>query len=283
MNGTATKWIAAAAVLGLLVAGPLGCNKKSGGSGSVSVVPTGVAGTWAATVTHSVTTDCGEATHDETLTMTIVQDGDSLVITTDAGYTATGTISGNTVTLTYSVPDSGGTTTATVTLDFAALGGTALLDAFSGGGTYSWTDGSFSCSGTDEWVGTRVPEKPIGEGLTGAWNLTLTSTSTTCASNPQQTVTIPVTVVQVGDDVTISIPGLGDFDGTVFANEIEMSLFGEYQDPQFFVVASGLLSIADDGNTVSGPVDYLYNDLDEPANNCSGVVDWHMKRITSIP
>jgi hypothetical protein len=283
MYGTGTKRIAAAVALGVLLAGPLGCDKKTGGSGSVSVVPTAVEGVWAVTVTHSVTTNCGEATHDESWLMTLVQDGNSIIMTSDAGYSATGTIDGTRVTFTYSFPDGPGTTTSSVTLDFASLGGTSIMDIFSGGASYNYSDGSFACSGTDSWAGTRIPENPKGEGLTGAWNLTLTSVSTTCVIPPQETVTIPVTVVQVGDEVTISIPGLADFEGTIFDNDVDMSLFGEFDDGQFFVVAQGLLQIAEDGNSVSGPVDYSYFDLVEPSNDCTGVVTWSMERITAIP
>ena len=77
---------------------------------------------------------------DETDILTITQTGDSFTWVL-GGETATGTVSGETYSTSYSFPDSGGTTTIFV------VGTLSSSTSGSGSMTWSWTDGPYSCNG----------------------------------------------------------------------------------------------------------------------------------------
>ncbi len=279
-----TEAVLCSTILAVVVSG---CSSggSSGGSVTATVTPT-ADGNWLATVTHSVVTTCGEPPTDEVFTLLIEQDGDHFTLTADNGLTATATLDGNKITFTYSFPDGDGTTTSTVTLNFSSLADAAVFDIFTGTGEYSFTSSSLDCTGTDDWSGSRVPEPPPpGTGLSGAWNLTLSSIATSCGENPQETVTIPVTVTHVGDDVTVALPGIAEFSGSTSSDGTQLYLYAEYDDPlsEFAVVAEGLLEIAKDQNNINGPMFYIYTDVENSDNNCNGNVQWDMVRLPALP
>lgn len=96
-------------------------------------------------------TGCGEGTLVDDWTLTATQSGNSLTAVTPVG-TFTGTVSGSRVRWSGDYPEDGGTTTITVTATIDSSG-----DALSGTSTWSWTDGTNSCSGTSVFTGTRNP------------------------------------------------------------------------------------------------------------------------------
>ena len=128
---------------------------SGGGGGSTPSQKAPIAdtsGTW--TITEDGASNCtGETTYHDEYTITIIQSGNNLTVTTPAG-TFYGTIDGDHVGWTGSYPEDGGTTTITamqltVSADGSSLSGTA---------TWTWSDGVFSCSGTTQAInGTRVP------------------------------------------------------------------------------------------------------------------------------
>src|SRR5687768_16304083 len=86
----------------------LACGGGGGGGGEAPAAPGNAAGTWTVTET-STSNNCGDPV-DPAYSITIVQSGSNLTVTTPSGV-FTGTISGNTVRWTGSYPEDGGTTT----------------------------------------------------------------------------------------------------------------------------------------------------------------------------
>jgi len=81
------------------------------------------------------------------ITAVITQSGNTLNVTV-SGTTFTGTISGSTVSWRGSYPDTGGTTSET-------LSGTvdATCSTITGTTSWTWTDGTGSCSGSTSFTG----------------------------------------------------------------------------------------------------------------------------------
>lgn len=108
----------------------------------------GVAGNWSVNAVEDAT-GCGEGTSTSTITVRISQSGTTLTVTID-GVDYTGSLNGSVGTWSGSYPDDGGTTTEDYTVTFANDNTT-----LSGGSTWTWTDGSSSCSGTVQVTGSR--------------------------------------------------------------------------------------------------------------------------------
>jgi len=137
-----------------------------GGGGPASPIAD-VSGTW--TITEQGVSDCeGEETFSRgPYQVTVTQTGNNLTVVTPVG-TFSGTINGDKVSWGGSYPEQGGGTTTinSMTLTVAADG-----NSFSGSSTWSWSDGTESCSGTTQATnGTRVPGTgpvpPVPTGLT---------------------------------------------------------------------------------------------------------------------
>ncbi len=282
-----------AAACGLAAAG---CHDSSShGAATAQPATEGAAtlGNWATIVTHNTQNLplgdggglCGDAPFDNVFTLVIADAGGQISLTSSDGeVNATGSINGSTMTFTYSFPDGKGTTTSSVTLVFgSSTGDSTTFDFFTGDASYTFQDPmGFSCTGTDGWQGNRIPEVPTGEGLTGSWLLTITILKSTCegdAVNDEET--FPVTVSQKGDEVTITVPLVGDISGTVSKDGNQMSIFAEFIDEEFTAVFTGQVDIASDQNTVSGPLNVSITDanLDDGDSSCSAIVEMHMKRV----
>jgi fibronectin type 3 domain-containing protein len=117
-----------------------------------------VAGTWA--ITESLTDNCPDPDVDE-WTATVTQNGTSVTVS-GGGVSRSGTLNGNVLTWSGSYLEDGGTTTvSSLTLTFSG-------DTVTGNATWSWTDGSSSCSGTSAITGIRMsrsgtaPNAPSG-------------------------------------------------------------------------------------------------------------------------
>ncbi len=131
---------------------------SSGGGDSAPATPIGdITGSWLVTSTADATA-CGEGTYVMDYTLDVTSQSGSEISYTSKGNKKgknfsnnfTGTLSGNKLTSSGSYPEDGGTTTGSTTL---TIGSTCSY--FSGTGTWSWTDGTSSCSGTSKLSGIR--------------------------------------------------------------------------------------------------------------------------------
>jgi hypothetical protein len=129
-------------VLALPVLGLAACGD---GNGSESA---NVAGDWE--MTSTVVTDNCDGRTSQTFPMTITQEGNNLAVETSE-LTFSGTIHGNQIQMSGSFAEDGGTVTVNATL-------TVYDDANSmqGSDSWTWTDGSESCSGSDSLSAIRI-------------------------------------------------------------------------------------------------------------------------------
>lgn len=104
-----------------------------------------IAGRWYVTTTIT-STDCPDATN-ESYYVDVAQDGCRLTLTTPDGNFS-GCIDGNRFTWSGSFSQDEGTTTLSVDL-------TGSGNSYSGTATWSWTDGSFECTGSRNVTCTR--------------------------------------------------------------------------------------------------------------------------------
>lgn len=124
-----------------------GDDDKSGASGQ----SLNVAGTWDIAETKG-SNNCGDPVGEKTLySVAIQQNGNSLQLQTEGGQVFNGSIQTDTVQWTGSYPEEGGITTlnelkVTVASDAKSLHGSS---------SWTWAQGSQSCSGTTEVSGTR--------------------------------------------------------------------------------------------------------------------------------
>ena len=139
-----------------------GCGGGGDDGGGVPVPPDpttceDVSGTWNTTEVDDAT-GCGEGftTHHEEYTIT--QSGCNITIDGGLFGIETGTVSGSQITYTGSFPDEGGTTTGTVNLTISG-------NSLNGSSTWTWSDGTSSCSGTTTISGTKQQIAACGEGL----------------------------------------------------------------------------------------------------------------------
>jgi len=114
-----------------------------------------VAGEWEMTTTDVIDSCGGRVPY--TFPMTITPNGNALTAELPGG-TLTGTICGDQVRLSGSFPEDDGTVTVSVALIVSADG-----DSMQGSDSWSWTDGSTDCSGSDSLSGTRTQEFPCTE------------------------------------------------------------------------------------------------------------------------
>jgi hypothetical protein len=110
--------------------------------------PVDVAGEWA--MTSTVVSDSCNGGPSEMFTMTITQDGNALTAEIPE-LTFSGTICGNQIQMSGSFPEDAGTVTVDATLVVSEEG-----DSMQGSDTWTWSDGSDSCSGSDSLSGTRI-------------------------------------------------------------------------------------------------------------------------------
>lgn len=108
--------------------------------------PEMVSGVWTITETVNAVA-CGEGTYQDTYTITVTQDGSDIAVSTPVGLFE-GKIDGNQLQWEGSYPEDGGIVTIDLTL-------TVNGNSLSGSSTWTWSDGSFSCSGTTSVSGVR--------------------------------------------------------------------------------------------------------------------------------
>ncbi len=120
-----------------------------GGGGDPQPPEVDLSGSWEITeVVSSSTNQCDDGPQAP-YTVQVDQDGNGLTVTAPAGR-FTGTISGRTVSWTGSYPEDGGTTT------IRSMSLQATATSLTGSASWSWTDGTVSCSGTTQVSGRKT-------------------------------------------------------------------------------------------------------------------------------
>ena len=115
-------------------------------SGTCGTTCDNVDGSW--TMTDNVSASACGSSYTDVHTVTLSQNGCSITAS-GGGNSLNGCINGSTINWSGSYPEDGGITTITsVTL-------TASGNSVSGNASWSWTDGSFSCSGTTSINGSK--------------------------------------------------------------------------------------------------------------------------------
>jgi hypothetical protein len=110
--------------------------------------PVDVEGDWQ--MTSTVVSDNCDGRENQAFLMTITQDANALTAETPE-LTFNGTICGNQIQMKGSFPEDGGTVTVNGTLVVSADG-----NSMEGTDTWTWTDGSESCSGSDSLSASRI-------------------------------------------------------------------------------------------------------------------------------
>jgi hypothetical protein len=110
--------------------------------------PVDVEGDWQ--MTSTVVSDNCDGRENQAFLMTITQDANALTAETPE-LTFNGTICGNQIQMKGSFPEDGGTVTVNAALTVSADG-----ESMSGSDTWTWTDGSERCSGSDSLSAIRA-------------------------------------------------------------------------------------------------------------------------------
>ena len=219
----------------------------SGGGGSDSSgseeSATDLTGTWNLREITNGNCEGRSYPSEETDVVTVDQTGNELSLTfSSTGTTVDGTISGNEVTWSETIPDEGGT----ILINFS---GTVSDDCntITGGATWTWTDGGYTCSGTTEVTARRIIESSVD--VTGTWNGTWKSSVRVLSG------TFTAKIEQHSSTLSgsIDVPEIGMRDanlkGTVDGNTIT---FGDIEEQITF---TGTVN----GNSSSGT--YVYPSL----------------------
>ena len=192
----------------------VGCAGGGGGGGGDDGDASDVSGTWTITEIVDDSACGGGGAEIVTYTIDVSQSGTSLTVAaTISGSTQTfsGSISGNTIHWTGSFAESGGTTT----INSLSLSLNSDCSEATGNSSWTWTDGSETCSGTSQISGNRTTgsgcgsDQPTGTGgtcpdISGTWTITNHCESEMIGS--------PATVLQNGCSITVSE---WNFTGTV--------------------------------------------------------------------
>ncbi|VAW99769.1 tolB protein precursor, periplasmic protein involved in the tonb-independent uptake of group A colicins [hydrothermal vent metagenome] len=160
-----------------------------GGGGSTAetngqdtlITPVGdLSGDWQVVGTDSsATPSCNGVGFD--LTVTISQSGNNLTVTNFRASTLKGIISGNTFSFSGSYAEGVGTTTITSSSSMIS----ADCNQFTGNDSWSWADGTFICTGTSSYTGTRINSTSCtGGGQVNNKPIRLTSTASGGSSSP---------------------------------------------------------------------------------------------------
>ena len=119
-----------------------------GGEGDGCAEPVDIAGEWE--MTSTVVSDNCDGRMSQTFRMNITQDGSALTVEAPE-LTFSGTICGSQIQMNGSFPEDDGTVTVNATLVVSADG-----NSMEGTDTWTWTDGSESCSGSDSLSASRI-------------------------------------------------------------------------------------------------------------------------------
>ncbi len=134
----------------LILALFLSCSEDSPTGAGLEPPDYDITSTWAFTEVADET-DCDEGTNTYNYDVTIVQDGNQITVTME-GEEFSGTISASTVKWSGSFPEDGGTTT----IHSVSLSVTNDGQSLDGNMSWSWSDGTDSCSGTSELTADKI-------------------------------------------------------------------------------------------------------------------------------
>lgn len=228
----------------LIMALPLlfACGGSSNGGGGDTTISTGdIAGIWHSEET--VSGNCSDEQYPRTdyETYQVSQSGNTLTITIQSSSNqAIGSINGNRVTWEGVFPDGDGT------LSIQFSGTLVSENRISGSGTWEWSNGSYSCSGTTQISASKEVQEAQFD-ASGFWQGSWNSNSYGLNGD------FSVAITQQGATLTgtISVPGIGienePLKGTASGGSI---VFGDINDR---IVFSGDLG---DANTALGTYEY---------------------------
>lgn len=132
-------------ILVLVVGLTLGGCGGGGGGGTVAPIAD-LTGSW--DITERGTSTClGEESYSNAYSVSIVQSGNTVTVTAPAGVFS-GTVNGDQATWSGNYPEDGGITTINSLLMRIAADGNSM----SGTSSWTWSDGSETCSGTGETI-----------------------------------------------------------------------------------------------------------------------------------
>lgn len=120
-----------------------------------------IAGTWRVNEATDAS-ECGEGSYSDTYTATVTPASANYVSVSANGITRPGVVGHNVMNYDVSFPEDGGTTRSSGTIYFDG-------DSFTGNGTFTYTEGGFSCSGSSSLSGVRlsggalISDVPAGE------------------------------------------------------------------------------------------------------------------------
>ena len=213
----------------------------------------GVAGNWTVSYTDDAT-GCGEGVTAGIVNVLIAQNGNVLTVTSD-GIVFTGTLNGTEATWSGSYPEDGGTTSEQFTVTFANNNTT-----LSGGSTWTWTDGTDSCSGTSTITGSKLG--PEG-GVAGNWAVSFSDDATGCGEGIT-TGTVNLLIAQNGNALTVTGGGIV-FTGTL--NGTEATWSGSYPEDGGTTSEQFTVTFANNNTTLSGGSTWTWTD---GTDSCSG-------------
>ena len=169
------------------------CGGGGGGGGGTPATPIGdISGLWnVETVVDRSDCGGGAAERDPDEIVTVTQSGSAITVT-DSDGPNTGTLSGNRLSWSGSYPEDGGTTSVSFSLTVAPS-----CNSLSGTAPWSWSDGTFTCSGTTQVTATRLD--PIGCGGDGGGDgggggTTIPEVEPNNTAATAQAITLPVTI-----------------------------------------------------------------------------------------
>jgi hypothetical protein len=173
----------------------VGTGGGDGGGDSPIQTCVDVSGTWNTTELEDAT-GCGEGTYTNYNEFTITQSGCNISVDAGVYGTHSGTVNGSQITYTGSYPEEGGTTTINVNLTISG-------NSLNGSATWTWSDGTYSCSGSTQITGTRSADDSDGK------DPTADITSPTGGSSYTE-----------GDTITFSGIGSDPEDGTLIGSSL---------------------------------------------------------------
>ena len=227
-----------------------------GNGGGDSPIPTcvDVSGTWNTTELEDAT-GCDEGTYTNYNEFTITQSGCNISVDAGVYGTHSGTVNGSQITYTGSYPEEGGTTTINVNLTISG-------NSLNGSATWTWSDGTYSCSGSTQITGTRSAD--IIDSCDGPVPCLTTNWGNTYRKfiEPDQS---PILVISTG--TIFAVAGVNDeghlislggevtdcYNGVISLAGIDLNDSEDLQDSEFFD-ASGNAKICGSTLTVTNLV-----------------------------
>ncbi|HHJ35282.1 MAG TPA: hypothetical protein ENJ87_05920 [Gammaproteobacteria bacterium] len=165
-------------LLALIVLTACGGEGDAGSAGTIPPIGD-MSGSWQISSSDSSSTPACDGV-SVVLTATIVQSGNDLMLTGLGSNSLNGSISGDQMTWAGSYPEDGGTTTISTSTSTI----TSDCNQFTGNDSWSWSDGTFSCSGTSQFTATRLTGSGCSSPPQGSGSLVQITTNAGSDSAP---------------------------------------------------------------------------------------------------